>query len=201
MATVPASIKHLNKDRILRTVIRRAGPIRLKKGDKVYLRLCGSIISQQLSTKAADTIYTRFLAIYDGAEPTADQILATPEEALRKAGLSGAKASYLHNVAAFEKSHGMDENKLSKMTNEEVIDYLTSIKGVGKWTVEMLLMFVLARPDVFPIDDVGIQNALVDLYGLNRKHKTFRKKAYAIAEQWAPYRTYACLYLWRSLNF
>jgi DNA-3-methyladenine glycosylase II len=91
----------------------------------------------------------------------------------------------------------MSPAKLGKMTNEEVIGYLTAIKGVGRWTVEMLLMFVLGREDVFAVDDIGIQNAMVRHYALNRSHKRFKKQILKISEQWSPYRTYACLYLWR----
>ncbi len=91
----------------------------------------------------------------------------------------------------------MDLRRLNKMTDEEVIEHLTQIKGVGRWTVEMLLMFVLAREDVFAIDDIGIQNAMAQVYGLNRKHKRFKKQLLTISQAWSPYRTYACIYLWR----
>jgi DNA-3-methyladenine glycosylase II len=100
-------------------------------------------------------------------------------------------------VARFELEKQLEPRRLHKMTNEEVIAHLTQIKGVGRWTVEMLLMFVLAREDVFAIDDIGIQNAMARLYGLNRKHKRFRKQLLSISQAWSPYRTYACIYLWR----
>jgi DNA-3-methyladenine glycosylase II len=188
---------HLGKDRILRKLVRDMGHIKLPRRRYVYLRLCESIVSQQLSVKAADTIYGRFLALYGGKAPTPRQILDTPTTSLRAAGLSNSKASYLHNVARFELEHGMGTGKLRNMTNEEIIAYLTTIKGVGQWTVEMLLMFVLGREDVFAVDDIGIQNAMVRHYGLNRSHKRFKKQILKISEQWSPYRTYACLYLWR----
>ncbi len=190
-------IKHLSGDKVLKKVIRKIGPIVLKKRKQVYLRLCESIVSQQLSVKAADTIHGRFLQLYGEQEPTPQQILETPLEQLHSVGLSKAKATYLQNVARFEIEKGMDVQRLTRMTNEEVINDLTQIKGVGRWTVEMLLMFVLAREDVFAIDDIGIQNAMVQLYGLNRKHKRFKKQILAIAENWSPYKTYACIYLWR----
>jgi DNA-3-methyladenine glycosylase II len=189
--------KHLSADALLKKLVRQQGPIQLKKRKQVYLRLIESIVSQQLSVKAADTIHGRFLQLYGGQEPTPQQILDTAPEQLRAAGLSWAKATYLHNVARFELEQGMDTGRLHKMSNEEVVTYLTQIKGVGRWTVEMLLMFVLAREDVFAIDDIGIQNAMARLYGLNRKHKRFKKKLLAISQAWSPYRTYACLYLWR----
>ena len=190
-------IAHLSRDPILRKLIQKNGVIALQKRDTVYLRLCESIVSQQLSVKAADTIFVRFLAIY-GKEPTAQQILDTSVEQLRAAGLSRPKATYLHNVARFELEHGMSIAKLENLSNEEVVNYLTAIKGVGRWTVEMLLMFVLAREDVFAPDDIGIQNAMTLLYGLNRKHKRFRKQMLTLSDKWAPFRTYACLYLWRA---
>jgi DNA-3-methyladenine glycosylase II len=191
---------HLSKDKLLKQVIDEVGHIKLKKGDLVYIRLIQSIVSQQLSVKAADTIFKRFLANYGSEIPTPQQILDTSVDVLRAAGLSYPKASYLHNVARFELEHGMEFDKLERMTNEEAVTYLTQIKGVGRWTVEMLLMFVLAREDVFAIDDIGIHNAMAAIYKLNRRHKRFRKQILKIADAWSPYRTYACIYLWRSLS-
>ena len=154
-------------------------------------------MSQQLSTKVATVIHNRFLALYGEKEPTPQQILDTPSETLRGIGLSNAKVGYVKNVARFEIEMGMDHKKLNKMENEEVIIYLTQIKGVGRWTVEMLLMFALGREDVFAIDDLGIQNAMIKLYKLDREDKKkFREDLLRISEKWSPYRTYACKHLW-----
>lgn len=154
-------------------------------------------MSQQLSTKVANVIRQRFLGLYDG-EPSPQQILDTPFEKLRGIGLSNAKVSYVQNVARFELEKGMGHPLLSKMENEEVISYLTQIKGVGRWTTEMLLMFALCREDLFAIDDLGLRQAVMGLYGLKqRKKKTQDAAILKIAAQWAPYRTYACMYLWR----
>jgi DNA-3-methyladenine glycosylase II len=154
-------------------------------------------MSQQLSTKVAKVIKQRFLDIY-GGEPLPQQILDTPFEKLRAIGMSQAKAGYVQNVARFETEQGMGFSKLDKMSNEEIIAYLTQIKGVGKWTVEMLLMFALGREDLFAIDDWGLRQAVIGLYELKqRKKKTQDAAILKITEQWAPYRTYACLYLWR----
>jgi DNA-3-methyladenine glycosylase II len=191
-------VKHLSSDAILKPVIRKVGALELKRNEPVYMRLIESIVSQQLSVKAADTIFGRFLGLYGGKEPTPQQILNTPVEEFRRVGFSIGKANYAHNVAKFELEHGMSIAQLEPMTDNEVITYLTQIKGVGRWTVEMLLMFVLAREDVFAIDDIGLQNAMVRLYDLNRKHKRFKKKVLAIAEAWKPFRTHASIYLWRS---
>lgn len=154
-------------------------------------------MSQQLSTKVATVIYNRFLALYGDKDPTPQQILDTPFETLRGIGLSNAKVSYVKNVAQFEIDMGMDHKKLNKMESEEVIVYLTQIKGVGRWTVEMLLMFALGREDVFAIDDLGIQNAMIKLYKLSREDKKkFREDLLRISKKWSPYRTYACKHLW-----
>ena len=190
-------VKHLSKDEKLKKLIQTHGPFTLNKQKNLCLYLCYSIMSQQLSTKVAKVIKHRFLDLY-GGEPTAQQILETPFEKLRGIGLSNAKVNYVQNVAKFEIEKGMDHKKLSKMSNEEVIEYLTEIKGVGRWTVEMLLMFALGREDLFAIDDLGLQQAVIGLYDLkHRKKKIMNAKILKISEQWSPYRTYACMYLWR----
>jgi DNA-3-methyladenine glycosylase II len=190
-------VPHLSKDKKIKKLIEQHGTFKLKKQKNLCLYLCYSIMSQQLSTKVASVIKKRFLNLY-AAEPTPRQIVDTPFEKLRAIGMSNAKVSYVQNVARFEIEKGMDHKKLSKMSNEEVIEYLTQIKGVGQWTTEMLLMFALCREDVFAIDDLGLQNAVIGLYDLkHRKKKTMQTKILKIAEQWSPYRTYACMYLWR----
>ena len=190
-------LQHLSRDPQLKKLIRQHGPVELKPRKNLCLYLCYSIMSQQLSTKVASVIRQRFLDLY-GGEPRPQQILDTPFEQLRGIGLSNAKVNYVQNVARFELEKGMGHRQLSAMSNEEVIAYLTSIKGVGKWTVEMLLMFALGREDLFAIDDLGLRQAVIGLYGLKqRKKKTQDAAILKIAAQWAPYRTYACLYLWR----
>jgi DNA-3-methyladenine glycosylase II len=133
----------------------------------VCLRLCASIMSQQLSTKVAEVLFKRFLELYGGEEPTPQQIAATPVETLRGIGLSNAKAQYVHNVAQFVIEHKLSDGTLKKLPDAEVIHLLTQIKGVGQWTVEMLLMFTLGRADVFAADDYGIQVAMQKLYNLD----------------------------------
>lgn len=189
---------HLSKDRKLKKLIETGTPHKLVKRKNICTYLCASIMSQQLSTKVADVIHQRFLDLYGGKEPTPQQILDTPFEKLRGIGLSNNKVRYVQNVARFELESGMDAKKLARMTNEEVIEYLTPIKGVGRWTVEMLLMFALGREDVFAVDDLGIQNAMIALYRLDRgDKKKFRANMLRISEKWSPYRTYACVHLWR----
>lgn len=187
---------HLSKDKKLAPLLANTLPP-LKKRKNVALRLIGSIMSQQLSVKVASVIYERFLALYDGKEPDPQQIMDTPATSLRAIGLSNAKVSYVHNVARFAVEEKLTDKKLAAMDNEEVIKYLTQIKGVGRWTVEMLLMFYLGREDVFAIDDWGLQQAMIRLYKLdNTDKKAFREKLLKISSKWSPYRTYACRYLW-----
>jgi DNA-3-methyladenine glycosylase II len=189
---------HLSKDKKLKKLIDQHGVFALAKRKNLCIYLCASIMSQQLSTKVADVIYQRFLNLYGGKEPTPEQIIATPSDILRGIGLSNAKTAYVQNVARFAMEKGMDHKKLYKMENEEVIEYLIEIKGVGRWTVEMLLMFALGREDVFAFDDLGIQNAMIALYKLDRTDKKqFREDMVRISKKWSPYRTYACMYLWR----
>jgi DNA-3-methyladenine glycosylase II len=191
-------ITHLSKDKKLKKVIDAQEPHTLVKRKKIYLYLCSSIMSQQLSTKVADVIYNRFLALYGRKEPTAQQILDTPFETLRGIGLSNAKANYVHNVCRFFIEHKITDPQLYKMEDEQVIELLIQIKGVGRWTVEMILMFALQHEDVLPVDDLGIQQAMTKLYKLKFETK---KELYAemqkAAEKWRPYRTYACVHLWR----
>jgi DNA-3-methyladenine glycosylase II len=194
-------IEHLSKDKKFKKLIDEGKLFRLKKRKNIHLHLCASIMSQQLSTKVADVIHRRFLNLFDTTEPTPEMILAIPFDKLRAIGLSNAKTNYVQNVARFAVEFGMDHKKLNKMGNEEVIEYLTRIKGVGRWTTEMLLMFTLGREDVFAIDDLGVQNAMIRLYKLDRlDKKKFKEDLLRISKKWSPYRTYACIHLWRSLD-
>jgi DNA-3-methyladenine glycosylase II len=188
---------HLSKDKKLKKVLSQQKILQLEQKENICIYLCASIMSQQLSTKVATVIYARFLNLFSGKEPSPQQILDIPLEKLRSIGLSNAKASYVHNVAKFAQDKGMDINKLRGMSNEELIDYFTQIKGVGKWTTEMLLMFALGREDVFAVDDLGIQNAMIGLYRLNKENKKqLKEDMLRISKKWIPYRTYACLHLW-----
>ena len=191
-------VKHLSKDKTLSKAIKKVGRLELKKRKNIFIHLCASIMSQQLSTKVADVIYNRFLNLYDDKLPSPQQVLDTKFETLRAIGLSNAKVSYIQNVAQFAIEHGIDAVQLSKMSNDEIIAYLTQIKGVGRWTVEMQLMFTLGREDVLALDDLGIQQAIANLYSIKTTDKKkLKQKMIAISNAWSPYRTYACMYLWR----
>jgi len=190
-------IDHLSKDKKLSKLIDGNEPFELKFHKNICLRLCASIMSQQLSTKVAQVIHRRFLELYGGEEQTPEQIIATPFEKLRAIGMSNAKTQYVLNVAQFAIDHKLDDKKLKKLSDDEIMELLTQIKGVGKWTVEMLLMFTLGREDLFSIDDYGIQMAMKKIYKLDDSNKKeFREKMLKISKKWSPYRTYACLHLW-----
>ncbi len=193
-----AAKEHLAKDEKMKILIDTVEPYQLVERDNIFIRLCSSIMSQQLSIKVADVIFKRFLNLYNGSEPQPYQILETPIETLRGIGLSYAKANYVHNVAAFMIEKNADDALIRNRTNEEIIEFLTQIKGVGRWSVEMLLMFTLGREDVFALDDLGIQQTMIKLYNLNATDKKILKKEMQqVAENWKPYRTYACFYLWK----
>lgn len=188
--------KHLRKDIKLATIL-DGSTHELKLHKNIPLRLMASIMSQQLSTKVAKVIFHRFLTLYNGKEPKPQQVLDTPFETLRGIGLSNAKVAYIQNVAQFCIDHKITDTRLQKMENEAIIELLTQIKGVGKWTVEMLLMFSLGREDVFAVDDLGIQQAMCKLYKISAADKKKMKaRMLKIATNWSPYRTYACLHLW-----
>lgn len=190
-------IAHLSRDKKLKKIIDLQQPFVLVKKQRVYLHLCYSIMSQQLSTKVADVFHRRFLDLYNGKEPKAAQIAETPFETLRGIGLSNAKSNYVLNVCRFFIEEKITDATLQSMSNEEVIKYLTQIKGVGQWTVEMVLMFTLGREDVFALDDLGIQQAICKLYKIDAEDKkAMKEKMLAVSKKWSPYRTYACRYLW-----
>ncbi len=190
-------ILHLSKDKKLAKIIELQEPYTLELRKKVYLRLCASILSQQLSTKVAKVLYQRFLDLFGGKEPTPKQISDTPASVFRNIGFSNAKASYVHNVTRFFIENKITDSALYKMSNEEVLELLTQIKGVGKWTVEMILMFTLARQDIFAMDDLGLKQSVMKLYKIKETDpKLIREKIQKISLKWSPYRTYACVYLW-----
>jgi len=188
--------RHLKKDKGLAELVKTEAYI-LKKRKNTAIRLIASIISQQLSTKVAAIIFKRFLDIYKGKEPSMQAIIDTPFETLRGIGLSNSKVNYVQNVAQFFLSQKITDKQLYAMEPEAVIELLTQIKGVGRWTVEMLLMFSLGHEDVFAVDDLGIQQAMIRLYKIKyTTKKELQIKMLKKSLSWAPYRTYACLHLW-----
>lgn len=190
-------LAHLNKDEKLKTIIALQIPFVLEVRKNIYLHLCNSIMSQQLNIKVAAIIFERFLNLYKNKKPTLQQVIDTPFETLRSIGLSNAKAHYVQNVCSFFIEEKISDAKLQNMDNATLIKYLSQIKGVGQWTVEMILMFTLGREDVFSLDDLGIQQSMAKLYLLDTANKKVLKfKMMEISSKWSPYRSYACRYLW-----
>ena len=190
-------IQHLSKDKVLAKIIDKKNPISLSTEKNIYLQVCYSIMSQQLSTKVAAIIHERFLELYKPKKATLEAIAATPFATLKSIGLSDSKVNYILNVCDFFIEHKLTDTKLLKMTDEEVIQTLTSIKGVGRWTAEMVLMFAMGREDVFSADDLGIQQQMCSLYSIdNTSKKQMKIDMENIAAKWSPYRSYACRYLW-----
>jgi len=188
--------RHLKKDKGLATLV-KGEAYTLHKRKNTAIRLIASIVSQQLSTKVAAIIFKRFLDIYQGKEPSMQAVIDTPFDTLRGIGLSNSKVNYVQNVAQFFISQKITDKQLYAMEPEEVIALLTQIKGVGRWTVEMLLMFSLGHEDVFAVDDLGIQQAMIRLYKIKyTTKKELQTKMLKRSLAWAPYRTYACLHLW-----
>ncbi len=188
---------HLQKDLKLATILNEPCPS-LQFHQNIPLRLMAGIMSQQLNTRVAKIIYHRFLELYNGKEPKPSEVLATPDETLRAIGLSNAKVQYVKNVARFCIDNKITDKKLIAMENEAVMELLTQIKGVGRWTVEMLLMFSLGREDIFAVDDLGLQQSIIQLYNLKiTDKKKLREKILKLSAAWSPYRTYACLHLWQ----
>lgn len=200
MKSLNLAQKHLSKDPVLKALIDRFGVINYKPPPDRFTNLVSEIIGQQLSSKAANTIYSRFLTLFPNKKFTPDLILAQSLESLRGIGTSWAKARSLHDLSQKVLAKTIQLDKLDSLSDEEVIAHLTQVKGIGRWTAEMKLMFTLQRPDILPLDDVGIQNAFVKHYGLKRKHKTLKNKMEKIASSWRPHRTVACWYLWKSLD-
>ena len=190
----------LCSDPVMAAIVKQGQPLKSSKSEDLYYKLLGSIVSQQLSTKVAAVIFKRFTALFPDNYPHPQLVQEAPDELLRSAGLSFQKIGYVRNVAAFAAGGNMAHATIDAMESEDLIRHLTQIKGVGRWTVEMLLMFALERPDVFPVDDLGIQNAMKRYYGLEETGKALKLQMQEIANNWRPYRTIASKYLWQSLD-
>lgn len=192
------AILHLKKaDPVLRAIIERVGPFRMEFGPPEFHSLAEAIVYQQLNGKAAVTIFKRFTAL-TGEPVMPAGILKLSEAQLRSVGLSKQKSSYLQDMARKASRGELDFTGLAAMTDEEVIEHLTQVKGVGIWTAQMFLMFTLQRMNVLPTGDFGIQSAMKKHYRKRAMPKAHHMEK--IARPWEPYRTVACWYLWRSLD-
>jgi DNA-3-methyladenine glycosylase II len=191
------AIAFLKKDKFLAPIIPTIELPDFNPSYDVYADLIESIVSQQLSVKAAATIHKRLMDKMPSGYPEPESILKMDMPEMRAIGLSGQKSQYIRNVAEYTLQKNLLEIDWAEMSDQEVLDMLTAIKGVGIWTVQMILMFTLDRPDVFPDGDLGIQQGMCKLFQLDAKAKTLKKEMQAHAQRWSPYRTYACKVLWR----
>lgn len=184
-------------DPILNRLIKKyPAPDWTDRSEFLFEDMIESIISQQLSIKAADSIYKRFLTLFPSQTfPTPQQILAVEQGIIRQIGVSTAKSSYIHNVARAFANKEIEIEKIKVMSDDEVIETLTKIKGVGKWTAEMILIFTLNRSNIFSHGDLGLRNAIRNLYGITEKEEVMQ-----LVETWSPNKSIASWYLWRSLE-
>jgi DNA-3-methyladenine glycosylase II len=187
------------RDPVIRDLMRRYGPCGLAQAQHTdpFRALVHAIISQQLSTRAAATIEGRFRALFVGV-PTPPQVAAIPDAQLRGVGLSGQKVRYVRDLCRHVEEGSLPLTELDRMSDDDVITALTQVKGIGRWTAEMFLMFRLHRPDVLPVDDLGIVKAVQRAYGLRTQPTP--KRLIRLGESWRPYRSVACWYLWASLD-
>ena len=192
------AVNHLKKcDPVLRAIIERVGPCRMEYGPAEFHSLAEAIVYQQLNGKAAVTIFNRFAAL--AGEPlTPEGILKLTDEQLRSVGLSKQKSAYLKDLAAKTAAGQLDFSRLPELSDEDVIQHLTQVKGIGVWTAHMFLMFSLRRPNVLPTGDYGVQMAVKKHYKKRKLPKP--KDMEKIARAWEPYRSVACWYMWRSLD-
>lgn len=196
---IKAGQQHLRKaDPVMKALIRQVGPFTLRPMRDRFTMLVRSIVSQQISTAAAKTILNRLLEACDATSFTPERLLQFDLDQLRSLGVSRQKATYLLNLCEKSVTREIDLSSIGRCRDEEVIAQLTQVKGIGRWTAEMFLIFSLGRLDIFPFDDLGIRAAMARQYRLDE----YPNKATAaeISEPWAPYRTIASWYLWRSLE-
>jgi DNA-3-methyladenine glycosylase II len=191
---------HLSKaDPVLARIIAEVGPLGIQPRRERFQALARAIIFQQLAGAAANAIYGRFVGLFPDVEfPSPAQVLARTDAELRSVGLSEKKTLYIKDLAAHIRDGKLDFHRFHRMTDEEIIEHLVMVKGIGRWTAEMFLMFNLGRPDVMPAGDLGVQNAIKRHYRMRQRPN--RKRLLAHAERWRPYRTAAAWYLWRSLD-
>ena len=172
----------------------------LAKAEDIYLDLLEIIISQQLSGKVAKVIFNRFLELFDNNYPKPEILVHTKDDTLKNAGLSNSKTNYVKNLAAFALNNDLSINHIDTLSDNDILELLTKVKGIGKWSVEMLLIFSLERPDVFPFDDLVIKKSMIEIYGINKEGKELIKRMNSIANKWKPNRTLASRYLWANYD-
>lgn len=195
----PQVLQHFQQhDPILYGLAVRVGPITMATAQDLFVDLCETIVSQQLATKVASTICTRFRNLFHGENITPECVLSLSDEALRGVGLSGSKVKYMKDLAQKTKDHVVDFTIIHKKSDKEVVDTLTIVKGIGPWSAEMFLMFSLGREDVFSFGDYGLRRAVQLAYKLKKEPSV--KKLTQLSKKWSPYRTHASKVLWKSLE-
>jgi DNA-3-methyladenine glycosylase II len=187
-------------DPVIHSILQRFGVDKLEKihPDQYFYKLVRNISYQQLAGKAADAIFGRYEALFPNKKLTPEHTLKLTHEAMRATGLSNAKARYIRNIAEAVVAGTLRLKELPKMAEEEVIEHLIQIKGIGRWTAEMFLMFTLGRENVFSHGDLGLRNAMKKLY--NFRKEPSRDRIEKIVKKWSPYKTYASMALWKSLD-
>jgi|TARA_B110000438_G_C15670086_1_gene587800 DNA-3-methyladenine glycosylase II len=199
LPTDQAIQKHFNKhDKAMAKIIKQVGPIQLKQNKKYFFVLCRSIISQQISTKAADAIMARFMTLFPNQNLTPKRAHETSNSKIREAGISKQKSAYIKDLSDKFLNKSINPRKFQFLGNEEIIENLTQVYGVGRWTAEMFLIFSLGRPDVFPVGDLGVRTAIKKIYKLETLPSVRDLKSYG--EKWAPFESIGTWYAWRSLN-
>jgi DNA-3-methyladenine glycosylase II len=193
----PAACRHLSRrDRVFRKLIKAHPGITLRSRGDAFQTLARAIVGQQISVKAAETVWLRFVGVVRVIEPA--RVLRTGAEKLRAAGLSNRKVEYLQDLARHFREGLLDETRWAELDDDGIIADLVQVKGIGRWSAEMFLIFYLMRPDVLPLDDIGLQRAMELHY--NGSEKLTREAMKKIAEDWRPWSTVATWYLWRSLE-
>ena len=192
-------LNHFQKcDPKMARVIQKVGPLRLQRNRKYFVVLCQSIVSQQISVAAADTIYSRFQKLFDGQAPTPERVAELKDAPLRAAGLSRQKSAYLKDLSYRFLDGTIRPRQLNYLGNEEIVDRLTEVHGIGRWTAEMFMIFSLNRLDVLPVDDLGLRAAVQNIYGM--KTRPNAKRLRSIGKKWSPLETVGTWYAWRSLS-
>jgi DNA-3-methyladenine glycosylase II len=185
----------VRRDAVMRDIVRRVGALDLQVRGAPYQSLLRAILYQQLAGPAAAAIEARFLGLFGGGIPQPSELAELSDEEFRSVGVSRQKAGYMRSLAEHFASGKLDDRAIRRAPDEAVIDMVTQVKGIGRWTADMLLLFCLGRPDVLPVGDLGVQNSMRLAYGLGELPKP--DELAAIAEPWQPYRSAATWYLWR----
>ncbi|MCK5255547.1 MAG: DNA-3-methyladenine glycosylase 2 family protein, partial [Deltaproteobacteria bacterium] len=192
-------LSHFKKvDPVLYSIAKEVGPVEdftVRESSDYFRSLCREIVGQQLSGKVANVIFDRFVKLFPKQEVTPENILKIPDEDIRNVGMSWSKVKFVKDLAQKVIDGTLDVANLNKLNDQQVMEQLMQVKGIGPWTAEMFLMFTLGREDIFSAGDLGLKNAIIKLYNLE---KPSQEEILAISKEWSPYRTYASRVLWKT---